>query len=62
MAENNNENTYVNRIPPHDNDAEQMVLACMLYPDEDGVRVAAENLLSSDFYSPSHKLIFEAFS
>ena len=61
MAENNNENTYVNRIPPHDNDAEQMVLACMLYPDEDGVRVAAENLLSSDFYSPSHKLIFEAF-
>ena len=61
MAENNNGNTYVNRIPPHDNDAEQMVLACMLYPDEDGVRVAAENLLSSDFYSPSHKLIFEAF-
>ena len=61
MAENNNENTYVNRIPPHDNDAEQMVLACMLYPDDDGVRVAAENLLSSDFYSPSHKLIFEAF-
>lgn len=61
MAENNNENSYINRIPPHDNDAEQMVLACMLYPDDDGVRIAAENLLSSDFYSPAHKLIFDAF-
>lgn len=61
MAENKNENSYVNRIPPHDNDAEQMVLACMLYPDEDGVRVAAENLLSDDFYSPAHKIIFNAF-
>lgn len=61
MAENNNENSYINRIPPHDNDAEQAVLACMLYPDEDGVRIAAENLLSSDFYSPAHKLIFDAF-
>lgn len=61
MAENKNENSYVNRIPPHDNDAEQMVLACMLYPDEDGVRVAAENLMSEDFYSPAHKIIFNAF-
>lgn len=61
MAENKNENSYVNRIPPHDNDAEQMVLACMLYPDEDGVRTAAENLMSDDFYSPAHKIIFNAF-
>ncbi len=61
MAENNNENSYINRIPPHDNDAEQMVLACMLYPDEDGVRAAAENLTSEDFYSPAHRLIFDAF-
>ena len=62
MAENKNENTYVNRIPPHDNDAEQMVLACMLYPDDEGVRTAAENLTGEDFYSPAHKLIFEAFT
>lgn len=61
MAENKNENSYVNRIPPHDNDAEQMVLACMLYPDDDGVRVAAENLISDDFYSPAHRIIFNAF-
>lgn len=61
MAENNNENSYINRIPPHDNDAEQMVLGCMLYPDEEGVRIAAENLQSEDFYSPAHRLIFNAF-
>ncbi|MDO5388814.1 MAG: replicative DNA helicase [Clostridia bacterium] len=61
MAENKNENSYINRIPPHDNDAEQMVLACMLYPDEDGVRIAAENLTAEDFYSPAHKIIFDAF-
>lgn len=61
MAENKSDNSYVNRIPPHDNDAEQMVLACMLYPDDDGVRMVAENLLSEDFYSPAHRLIFDSF-
>ncbi len=60
MAENVENNSYVNRIPPHDNDAEQMVLGCMLYPDEEGVRIAAEELYSEDFYSPAHRLIFEA--
>ncbi len=60
MAENVENNSYVNRIPPHDNDAEQMVLGCMLYPDEDGVRIAAEELYADDFYSPAHRLIFEA--
>ncbi len=59
MAENI-ENSYANRIPPHDNDAEQMVLGCMLYPDDDGIRIAAEELSSEDFYSPAHRLIFEA--
>lgn len=29
MAENT-ENKYLNKVPPHDNDAEQAVLACML--------------------------------
>lgn len=59
MAENT-ENSYVNRIPPHDNDAEQMVLGCMLYPDEEGIRIAAEGLYPEDFYSPAHRLIFQA--
>ena len=30
MAENT-ENKYLNKVPPHDNDAEQAVLACMLF-------------------------------
>ena len=60
MAENN-ENSYIARIPPHDNDAEQMVLSCMMYPDDDGVRIAAEHLVADDFYSPANRLIFNAF-
>ncbi len=59
MAENNAENTYINRIPPHDNDAEQAVLSCMLF-DIEGVRAAAEGLHGDDFYSPAHSNIFNA--
>ena len=33
MAENT-ENKYLNKVPPHDNDAEQAVLACMLFDNE----------------------------
>ncbi len=61
MPDNTNENSYINRIPPHDNEAEQMVLGCMLYPDDEGVRISAENLSADDFYSPAHRLIFSAF-
>lgn len=37
MAENT-ENKYLNKVPPHDNDAEQAVLACMLF-DNEGARI-----------------------
>ena len=48
MPENTNTtntagNTYVNRIPPHDQDAEQAVLGCMIF-DNDGVSSAFEKL------------------
>lgn len=59
MAENNNENAYINRVMPHDLDAEQAVLGCMLY-DGEGARVGAENLSSQEFYSPANGLIFSA--
>ncbi len=59
MAENNAENAYINKIPPHDNDAEQAVLSCMLF-DIEGVRTAAESLHGDDFYSPAHSSIFNA--
>lgn len=60
MAENNNENAYINRVMPHDTDAEQYVLSCMLY-DSDGTRIAAESLVSGEFYSPANGMIFNAF-
>ncbi len=59
MADSVENNPYVNRIPPHDNESEQMVLGCMLCSDE-GVRVAVEVLYPEDFYSPANRLIFEA--
>lgn len=61
MAENNNENVYLNRVMPHDTDAEQAVLSCMLY-DSEGARIGAENLISADFYSPANGMIFNALS
>ncbi len=59
MADNNNQNTYINRVMPHDLDAEQAVLGCMLY-DIEGARVGAEALRSEEFYSPANALIFSA--
>ncbi len=61
MPENTNTtgNTYVNRIPPHDQDAEQAVLGCMIF-DNDGVSSAFEKLKGDDFYRPDHKIIFES--
>ncbi len=62
MADNNDnkENVYLNRVMPHDVDAEQAVLSCMLY-DNDGTRMAAENMVSGEFYSPANAMIFNAF-
>lgn len=59
MAENNKENAYINRVMPHDIDAEQAVLGCMLY-DNEGARIGAEELSSQEFYSPANSLIFSA--
>ncbi|MBQ9605236.1 MAG: replicative DNA helicase [Firmicutes bacterium] len=62
MAENNYtevENKYTHRIPPHDEEAEQAVLGCMLC-DGDGVRAAVEKLGGDDFYAPANREIFIA--
>ena len=56
-----NENIYVNKIPPHDQDAEQAVLGCMLF-DNEGISSAFEKLSGDDFYRPDHKVIFEAIT
>jgi len=58
MAENI-DNIYAQRILPHDYDAEQAVLSCMLY-DSDGIVTAYEALTGDDFYGTNNKIIFEA--
>jgi len=47
------------RIPPHSIEAEQSVLGSMLL-DKEAVAAATEVLRGEDFYSESHKEIFEA--
>ncbi len=56
---NNNENIVIKRIPPHDTDAEQAVLGCMLF-DADGIRAAVDILRASDFYRHDNREIFSA--
>jgi replicative DNA helicase len=47
------------KIPPHDVEAEQAILGCML-TDKDSVIAAMEKLKSEDFYREDNKLIYEA--
>ena len=47
------------RIPPHDAEAEQSVLSCMLF-DREAVAAAYETLKSEDFYSPANAAIYGA--
>lgn len=49
------------RIPPHDEEAEQAVIGSML-TDKDAVTVATEVLNPKDFYRNDNSLIFEAIS
>ena len=45
------------RVPPHNLEAEQSVLGCMLL-DIEAVTLAAEILMEEDFYAPANKEIF----
>lgn len=47
------------RIPPHNKEAEQSIIGCMLL-DNVSVSTATELLTPADFYLPSHKEIFDA--
>ncbi len=47
------------RIPPHDQSAEQAVLSSMIF-DGDGIMLAADVLRGDDFYRPDHKIIFDS--
>src|SRR3712207_8294999 len=47
------------RVLPHNIQAEQTVLGCMI-KDKTSIAQAAETLRGNDFYRESHKIIFEA--
>ena len=49
----------VGKIPPHDIEAEQAILGCMLI-DQDAISDAIEVLKPEDFYRDDHKYIYEA--
>lgn len=51
--------TAVKKILPHSIEAEQSVLACVML-DNDGCISGFARLNQYDFYSPSHRIIFEA--
>ncbi len=59
MEENNSQNSYFQKVPPHDTEAEQAVLSSM-FIDREAVSTAAEVLTPSDFYRPDNGLVFEA--
>ncbi|MBP3708221.1 MAG: replicative DNA helicase [Clostridia bacterium] len=48
-----------NKVPPHDIEAEQAVLGCMI-TDKDAVIAAVEALSEEDFYREDNKLIYKA--
>lgn len=49
----------INKVPPHDIEAEQAVLGCMI-TDKDAVIAAIESLAEEDFYREDNKLIYKA--
>jgi len=49
------------RVPPHNLDAEESLLGSMLL-SQDAIAIAMEQCTRSDFYKPSHALIFDAVS
>ena len=49
----------IGKIPPHDVEAEQAILGCML-TDKDSVISAMEVLKEDDFYREDNKAIYSA--
>jgi len=49
----------IGRIPPHNLEAEQAVLGCMLL-DQDVIPIVTEIIKSEDFYREDHREIYEA--
>ena len=50
-----------NKVPPHDIEAEQAVLGCMI-TDKDAVIAGVESITEEDFYREDNKLIYKAIT
>ena len=59
MENQKEQNSYFQKVPPHDIEAERAVLSSMLM-DKDAVGIAVENLTGDDFYSPDNQMVFQA--
>lgn len=59
METTNSTNSYFQKVPPHDIEAEQAILSSM-FIDREAVAAAMELLTSDSFYRPDHQLIFES--
>lgn len=53
--------TQIARIPPHDTQAEQAVLSCMI-SDRDALVASCEALEAADFYQIPHRELFQAIT
>ncbi|MEN8962457.1 replicative DNA helicase [Actinomycetales bacterium UMB0918] len=53
------EESAYDRVPPHDNDAEQSVLGAMLL-SKDAIADVTEQMRGSDYYAPKHEIIHNA--
>lgn len=58
MEQNENQN-YFAKVPPHDAEAEKAVISSM-FIDREAAGVAMESLKTDDFYRPDNQQIFEA--
>ncbi len=53
-----NEETLIEKVPPHSLEAEESLLGSLLI-DKDAIVKIADNILPHDFYKDSHKIIYE---
>ncbi|MFA4941262.1 MAG: replicative DNA helicase [Patescibacteria group bacterium] len=53
----NGENNIIEKMPPHNLEAEQSLLSCLLI-DKDAIIKIADIVSENDFYKDSHKIIF----
>ena len=47
------------KVPPHHDEAEQSVLGAILI-DKEAINIVSELLKPSDFYNPTHGVLYEA--